>query len=186
MTEAERKYREAAEELEAVKAENQRFVVQHLREMLESALAKRDQEQAREWIQLAVRHGAPIEEHHDLHGRLMLLLAMPGQEKRGRPADDRTEIRERMLCYACMAKAALMGWSFSRTWSEHIGRSRPAKPEEELWRAAGIVSDLARAGQKEAVYAANTFGISTLELEDVAEKYRPNYEGRPSKGGNLG
>lgn len=165
-----KKYQEERAEHEEVKARHKELITKHLREWLEAALENGDKEGAKEWLLLALRYDAPIEEMTDLHFRLMYLLAMPGKERRGRPANHRTYVRDRMLRFACLAKAELMGWSFSKTWTEHMERGRPAKPDIETWRAAGTVRDLARAGQKEAVFAAKAFEITELELTRLAEK----------------
>ena len=138
------------------------------RAILEYALETRDPAAAQTAIRLSVWDGVPIEKMADLHFSLMLLLAMPEPEKRGRPKDPDAENYTWYLNMACKIKAELDGQSFSKTWSAYCDRARPRALDYELWRCAGILRLLKKRKFSRAIAALNTFQLADTDLEPLA------------------
>lgn len=116
-----------------------KFTESEIRKMLGHALETKDLAGAKTIIQFAVLDEVPIHKMTDLHFSLMLLLASPDKETRGRPKKPSAEFRNWYLNHACKIKSDIDGCSFSSTWEEHCSETRPKKTTDELWRCAGIL-----------------------------------------------
>lgn len=142
-----------------------KLTASEIREVLEYAIAKRDPEAARTAIRIGVWDKAEVYKMADLHFELMLLLAMPEPEKRGRPKDPEAEYYTWYLNMACKLKADIEGGSFSKTWTAYCERTRPKAVDYELWRCAGILEHLSGKGWRRAIAAVSRFELSKADLE---------------------
>lgn len=141
-----------------------------LRKYLEHAIAEKDSTGAKELIRLAIWHRVPMSEMTDLHFSLMLLLASPDKETRGRPKKPSAEFRNWYLNHACKIKSDIDGRSFSSTWEEHCSETRPKKTTDELWRCAGILQLMLSHEDRDAKFAVSTFKLSKSDLALYAVK----------------
>src|SRR5690554_1759358 len=136
-----------------------------LRTLLEYAIRERDVEAARTAIAVGMADDSDLHTMTDLHFPLMLLLAAPEPETRGRPRDPETESYTWYLNMACKIRADKDGASFTKTWAAYCERTRPKAVDYDLWRCAGILELLARREWKHAIAAINKFELTAEDLE---------------------
>ncbi|MGX1199615.1 hypothetical protein [Marinobacter sp. MBR-105] len=139
-----------------------------VRAILEYAIEQKNPDAARTAIRLGVWGKAGVYKMDDLHFPLLLLLAMPEGEKRGRPKDPDGDLKLWFLNIACKVKAEIEGESFSKTWATYCDRTRPKMVEDELWRCAGNLMIFVNKGYKDAVNAARIFELSADDLKPLA------------------
>lgn len=141
-----------------------------IRAILEYALENRDPQAARTAIRIGIQENIEVHKMDDLHFGLMLLLAMPEPEKRGRPNDPEAEFYTWYLNMACKLKAEINEKSFSKTWAEYCDhRTRPKASVDELWRCAGILSHMVGREDKKAILAKHTFELTEADLESYKD-----------------
>tara|TARA_Y100001956_G_C4055033_1_gene156795 strand:+ start:242 stop:694 length:453 start_codon:yes stop_codon:yes gene_type:complete len=136
-----------------------------IRKYLEDAMEYKDPGYAALAIRVAMLNGIEIHKMTDLHYGLMLLLAMPEQEKRGRPKDPQAKLKTWFLNMACKLKAEINGASFSKTWAAYCDhRTRPKATDNEIWRCAGILLQMMKEGDKRAIVAVRAFELTEADL----------------------
>lgn len=136
-----------------------------IRGMLEYAIEDKNKGMAQTCIRAAMAIGISIHKMTDLHFGLMLLLASPDPENRGRPNDPDAELLTWLLNMACKIKADIEQRSFSYTWSAYCDRTRPKKTADELWRCAGILQFMLQKENKQAIQAVATFELSPSDIK---------------------
>jgi len=136
-----------------------------IRSMLEYALADKDADAARTAIQAAILGGVELHKMTDLHFRLMLTLAMPEPESRGRPKDPTAAQFTWLLNMACKIKSEITGNSFSKTWAEYCDfQTRPRITTDEIWRCAGILLYLVKDKHPKALRALSIFELCESDI----------------------
>ena len=139
-----------------------------IRSALEDAIKYKNPNHARLAISLAMLNNIEIHKMTDLHFSLMLLLAAPKAETRGRPKDKDASLQNWFFNMACMVKSELTGASFSYTWAEYSSRTRPKALNYEMWRAAGILLQMMQENDRRALTAARVFELTESDLEPLA------------------
>ena len=147
-----------------------KFTASEIRERLEHALGEKDLAAAKMVIRFALLDDVSIHKMTDLHFSLMLLLASPDKETRGRPKKPSAEFRNWYLNHACKIKSDIDGRSFSSTWEEYCSETRPKITADELWRCAGILLLMLKHEDRDAKFAVSTFKLSKSEIELYAVK----------------
>ena len=147
---------------------SEQITEKEIRANLELALKHKDADFARLGIQVAMINNIEIHKMTDLHFPLMLLLAAPKQETRGRPKDKNSKMQNWFFNMACMAKSEITGESFSYTWAAHCDRTRPKAIGDEIWRSAGILLQMMQEGDARALRAARMFELTESDLEPLA------------------
>lgn len=136
-----------------------------VRAILEYAISQREPEAARVAISVAMADGVELHKMTDLHFSLMLLLAAPEPEKRGRPKDPDAEMYLYYLNLACKIRAQIDEKTFSYTWAAYCDRARPKATDDELWRCAAILEHLSLRDWKGAKRAMQVFQLTLQDLQ---------------------
>ena len=140
------------------------MAIKNLRQLLEFSLETRDVKAAKALIMSDSR----IVEFSDLHLSLLLLLAFPEKEQRGRKKDPKTGHLTMHMNLACVVKSNLIGKSFSKTWDEYAdNKTRPTIIKNELWQCKGILLQFLEMKDREARIAIQKFDLTEGDLKSL-------------------
>jgi hypothetical protein len=136
-----------------------------IRRALARAIQKQDQEAARTTISYCMEEDLPLENMTDLHYSLMLLLAAPKNETRGRKKKTAQENDIWHLNMACKIRARIDEKTFSHTWGKHCNKTRPTQTTDDVVTCASILQVLIELRSKSAKAAAKNFNLRNEDLD---------------------